>query len=78
LCEKVFLTRVSQTFLIEPSSDLATWHWLTERSVLPELDPELTQVNKNEIYEIADLWKPIPSKRFIFAKKHPTLVRGFW
>jgi transposase len=41
--------------LIEPSSDLATWRWLTERSVLPELEPELAQLNKNDIYEIADI-----------------------
>jgi transposase len=41
--------------LIEPGSDLATWRWMLERSVLPELEPTLTQVNKNEVYEIADL-----------------------
>jgi transposase len=41
--------------LIEPCSDLATWRWLAERSVLPELEPELAQVNKNDIYEIADI-----------------------
>lgn len=41
--------------LIEPCSDLATWRWSSERSVLPELEPELTQINKNDIYEIADI-----------------------
>jgi transposase len=41
--------------LIEPGSDLATWRWISERSVLPDLEPELAQVNKNDIYEIADI-----------------------
>jgi len=41
--------------LIEPSSDLATWRWIANRSVLTELEPELANVNKNDIYEIAEL-----------------------
>lgn len=41
--------------LIEPSSDLASWRWLRERTALTELLPvDLSKVGKDAVYEIAD------------------------
>ena len=41
--------------LVAPSSDLATWEWLKDRSALLELLPvDLGSVGKDAIYEIAD------------------------
>jgi hypothetical protein len=42
--------------LVAPSSDLATWTWLRQRTALPELVMDrLSQVGKDAVYEIADL-----------------------
>jgi hypothetical protein len=35
--------------LIESGSDFAIWRWLSEHSILPELEPELTQVGNNTV-----------------------------
>ncbi|MEQ6391347.1 IS1634 family transposase [Bacillaceae bacterium S4-13-58] len=41
--------------LVEPSSDLASWRWLRERTALIELLPvDLSAVGKDAVYEIAD------------------------
>ena len=41
--------------LVEPSSDLASWRWLRERTALVELLPvNLSEIGKDAIYEIAD------------------------
>ncbi|MFZ3591902.1 IS1634 family transposase, partial [Bacillus sp. DJP31] len=41
--------------LVAPSSDLASWRWLRERTALVELLPvNLLEIGKNAIYEIAD------------------------
>lgn len=41
--------------LVAPSSDLATWSWLRERTALVELlEADIGQVGKDAIYEIAD------------------------
>ncbi|MDY0405023.1 hypothetical protein P5G51_006160 [Virgibacillus sp. 179-BFC.A HS] len=42
--------------LIAPSSDLASWRWLRERTALVEmLSVDLSHIGKDAIYEIADL-----------------------
>ena len=42
--------------LISPGSELSTHRFITKKSSLPEfLDVDLSSVNKNQIYEIADL-----------------------
>ncbi len=42
--------------LVAPSSDLATWVWLRQRTALPELVMDrLSQVGKDAVYEMADL-----------------------
>lgn len=41
--------------LVAPSSDLATWSWLRERTALVELlEEEVGQVGKDAVYEVAD------------------------
>ena len=41
--------------LIAPSSDLASWRWLRERTALIELLPvDLSEIGKDAVYEIAD------------------------
>lgn len=41
--------------LVEPSSDLACWQWLRERTALVEMLPvDLSGIGKDAIYEIAD------------------------
>jgi len=41
--------------LIEPSSDLASWRWLRERTALVEMLPvDLSSIGKDAIYKIAD------------------------
>lgn len=41
--------------LVEPSSDLASWRWLRERTALVEMLPvNLSEVGKDAVYEIAD------------------------
>lgn len=50
LAETVVLGR-----LISPSSDLASWRWLRERTALVEMLPaNLSKVGKDAVYEIAD------------------------
>lgn len=42
--------------LVSPSSDLASWRWLRERTALVEMLPaDLTEIGKDAIYEISDL-----------------------
>lgn len=42
--------------LVAPSSDLASWRWLRERTALVEmLSVDLSHIGKDAIYEIADL-----------------------
>lgn len=51
LAEAVVLGR-----LLSPSSDLASWRWLRERTALLELLPaNLAEIGKDAVYEIADL-----------------------
>lgn len=42
--------------LVDPSSDLATWSWLRERTALVELlETDVSQLGKDAVYEVADL-----------------------
>ena len=64
--------------LVEPSSDLATWGWLKDRSVLPELLPaNIGNVGKDAVYEIADkLWDYKPQIEEALKAKEDELFPG--
>ena len=64
--------------LIEPGSDLSTWHYLGSNTALPELiDDSLANISKDPVYEIADaLYENKDAIESLLVKRETELYPG--